>query len=93
MATTTNHDDCASSVSIKEDFSASTAADEVDIFKYHLESYDNSKTVKALNLLYSLIVSLVSNVATRKFTKYHKIVGLVMGLISFILCRKFLKID
>ena len=78
---------------LKEDNSASTAAEEFDVFKHHIESYDNSKTVKALNFLYSLIVSLVSNVAARKFTKYNKINGMLMGLISFILCRKFLKVD
>ena len=72
--------------------SFSTAASEKDIFKHHIDSYDDSKTVKVFNLLYSLIVGLVSNVAVKNLTKYSKLIGVLLGVISFIFCRKFLKI-
>lgn len=72
--------------------SFSTAASEKDIFKHHIDRYDDSKTVKVFNLLYSLIVGLVSNVAVKSLTKYSKLIGVLLGVISFIFCRKFLKI-
>lgn len=77
----------------KSALSISTNVDEVDIFKLHLNSYDSSKTAKALNFIYSLIVSLMSNEATAKFTKHHKIIGALMGVLSYLLCRKFIKVD
>lgn len=40
-----------------------------------------------------MIVGLVSEVTVRNFSKYSRVIGIVLGVVSFILCRKFLKVD
>lgn len=77
----------------KECNEASTNFDEQDIFNHHLTQYDRSKTVKVINFVNSLIVALLSGKVSSSFTSYGKIIGLLIGIISFILSRKFLRLE
>lgn len=43
-------------------------------------------------MVYSLIVSLLSSRVCSSFTKFNKIIGMMLGICCFIFNRKFLKI-
>lgn len=77
----------------KDSADASTNIEEADIFEHHLNSYDRSKTVKVLNMIYSLIVGILSSKTTKKFFKYHRALGIALACLSYIAGRKFLKIN
>lgn len=77
----------------KDSADASTNIEEVDIFEHHLNSYDRSKTVKVLNMIYSLIVGILSAKTTKKFFKYHRVLGIILACLSYFASRKFLKIN
>lgn len=77
----------------KKSFELSTNVDENDIFKHHLSSYDKSKTIKILNFVYSLIVALLSSKISSKVIQRNHIVGILVGIISFILNRKFIRVE
>lgn len=48
---------------------------------------------KILNVLYSILIGIITGVATRNYIKYHKIIGVVFGILFFILNKKLLKSD
>jgi hypothetical protein len=62
-----------------------------DIFDKQVASYNKSKTVKILNLIYSLIVGILSACVSRKYTKYHRNLGILMGVMSYITGKSFLQ--
>lgn len=70
----------------------STAASELDVFQIHLSKYDNSKTIKLLSLLYSVMVALLTTEISGRWTQYSKIVGLVLGVVSLVLGRAGLRV-
>jgi hypothetical protein len=45
--------------------------------------------MRALNFLYSLIVAVLSGAITKKYSKFHKIIGVMVGLVSYIGSRNF----
>lgn len=45
--------------------------------------------MKTLNLLYSVIAAVLSGVIFKKYSKFHKIIGMLVGLISYIGSRNF----
>lgn len=61
-----------------------------DIFERQLQKHTDSKTVKLLNILYSLIVGLLSGVVFKPYLKYGKVLGLMIGLSSFLTSKHFL---
>ena len=61
-----------------------------DIFERQLQKHSDSKTVKLLNILYSLIVGLLSGVVFRPYLKYGKVLGIMIGLSSFLSSKHFL---
>ena len=63
-----------------------------DIFDKHMEAYDNSKTLKTLNFLYSFIVGVLTSRLTAKLPR-NKLLGILMALMSFVASRKFLKME
>ena len=68
-----------------------TKKDVQDIFERQLQKHTDSKTVKLLNILYSLIVGLLSGVVFKPYLKYGKILGMIIGLSSFMTSKHFLK--
>ena len=73
--------------------SNSTETSEGDIFDRQLNSFDESKTIKILNLIYSLIAGVLSARTTRRFISQHKLVGILIAVISYAISRKFLRIN
>lgn len=49
--------------------------------------------MKILNLIYSLIVGVLTSFLSRRHLKHHKAVGLAMAVSSYLLSQKFLKMD
>lgn len=50
-------------------------------------------TLHILNIFYSLIIGLVTAVATRNYIKYSKLIGILMSVLFFVVNRKLLKSD
>ena len=63
-----------------------------DIFERHMNAYDRSKTVKTLNIVYSLIIGLLTSKLASKLPK-SKAIGLVLAVLSYLTNRKFLKLE
>ena len=61
-----------------------------DIFDKHMQAYDSSKTLKTLNLIYSLIVGILTSRLASKKLPTHKLLGFFMALLSFATSRRFL---
>ena len=55
---------------------------EADIFDKHMEAHDKSKTLKTINLIYSLIVGILSSQLASKLPR-HKLIGVLLALLSF----------
>lgn len=51
------------------------------------------ETIRILNGLYSLFVGLVTGVSISSYTRYSKIIGLLMALSFFFINKKFLKVS
>ena len=45
--------------------------------------------MRTLNFLYSLIAAVLSGVICKKYSKFHKIIGVVVGLVSYLGSRNF----
>lgn len=65
---------------------------DLDIFDKHMKSYDNSKTLKTLNFIYSLIVGILTSRLTVRLPR-NKLLGILMALMSFVVSRQFLKVE
>ena len=63
-----------------------------DIFDKHIKAYNQSKTLKTLNLIYSLIVGILTSRLASKIPR-GKIIGMVTAIISYLVSRKFLQIN
>ena len=53
------------------------------------KKHDHSKIMRTLNFLYSLIAAVLSGVICKKYSKFHKIIGVVVGLVSYLGSRNF----
>jgi hypothetical protein len=60
-----------------------------DIIVEPSKKQDHTKIMRALNFLYSLIVAVLSGAITKKYSKFHKIIGVMVGLVSYIGSRNF----
>lgn len=62
-----------------------------NIFDKQVASYNKSKTVKILNFIYSFIVGILSACVSSKYAKYHRTLGILMALMSYITGQSFLQ--
>jgi len=66
---------------------------EKDIFQRHIGNHENSKTVKGINLVYSIVIGIVVMFLSKRYFKYGKTLGMVMALSTYITCRKMITKD
>lgn len=60
----------------------------IDVLLSCMERLERSKTGPLLNLFYSFIVGLLSSCLARRVTKAHGVLGVVVGLASFVYNRR-----
>ena len=48
------------------------------------------ESLRILNFIYSFLVGIVGGFACRKYTKYHKLIGAIIGLAFFFLNKRLL---
>jgi uncharacterized membrane protein YoaK (UPF0700 family) len=60
----------------------------MDILLSSLDQIQRSKTRKLLNIVYSLIVGVLSSSLTKRLTKAHKMFGVLVALLSFMYSRR-----
>lgn len=51
------------------------------------------QSLRILNFVFSFLVGIVSGFASRKYTKYYKIICVIMMILSYIVNWKLLKDD
>lgn len=78
----------------KSSISAPTTIDTtIDVFDEQIKQHEHSKTMRALNFIYSVIVCVLSSFISKKHFKHHKIIGIIMGLLSYLGSKNFIKTD
>jgi hypothetical protein len=60
----------------------------MDILLSSLERVKRSKSRRLLNIVYSLIVGVLSSSLTKRLTKAHRMLGVVVALLSFLYSRQ-----
>ncbi len=60
----------------------------VDAFDKQIVKHNRAKTHQVLNLIYSILVGVLSGVLAKRHFKHAKIVGLLVSLGSFIIGRQ-----
>lgn len=64
-----------------------------DVFERQIKNYDASKTLKTLNFIYSMIVGVLTSSLSKNYTKYNRLIGILVSLLSYLINRKFIKIE
>lgn len=59
----------------------------VDIFDEQIEKDSVSKTARALSIIYSILIGLLTNFISSGFTSKSKKIGIAMSLCSYLLMR------
>ncbi len=78
----------------KSSISSPTTIDTaIDVFDEQIKHHEHSKTVRALNFIYSVIVCVLSSFISKNHFKHHKIIGVVMGLLSYLGSKNFIRSD
>jgi hypothetical protein len=62
----------------------------MDILLSSLNNVERSKTRRLLNIVYSLIVGVLSSSLTKRLTKAHKVFGMAVALVSFLYSRRII---
>lgn len=65
----------------------------MDAFEKLIDKHEKSKTDHILNLVYSILVGVLSGVLTKQYLKYSKTIGLLIAVSSFLVNKKASKIS
>jgi F0F1-type ATP synthase assembly protein I len=59
-----------------------------DAFEKQISKHNRSKSDHILNLIYSILVGVLSGFLTKKHSKHSKIIGLLLALTSYMVGKK-----
>jgi hypothetical protein len=53
-----------------------------------MKKHEDSKTIRILNFIYSLMIGTVSGFLSKRYVKNAKLLGVLMALATYFFCRK-----